>query len=123
MRKYANDMTVEELRKLADQKEQEEENKIHKQGFLKEDLYDQFSDRHTYCFDDLVDDWVYTKKEVDEIKQNFADSFTLILKKGAKFVAFKNDDDTYSWYDDENYGIENRDDAWAKRFLENITEV
>lgn len=119
----ANNMTPTELRKLADQKE--EENKVIKEGFLKEDLYS-FSNSYAgdagLSFRKTDEDWLSRRVDRDRIIQEFINSFELVLPKGTRFVAFRYNG-TIHWFDDINYGVEEADEDWAEKHLENIRDI
>ena len=107
-------MTPEQLRKLADSIEEEQNNKVVKIGYLKHDLYINYSVRlpenHTF---------IYTKKTFDKFIDKIKNEFD-ILKKGTKFICFFGED---GWFDNINYGLECLDDKWAEENLERIEEI
>lgn len=118
----ANSMTPQQLRKLADEKE--ENSKPIKEGFLKEDLYSFDGDSSNYnaYFIKHRDFWLYSKKTKDEIIKDFASKFALVLKAGTKFVCFL-DKGKETWFDDVNYGVESMSEEWAEKYLVNIQKV
>ncbi len=118
-------MTPKELRALADKLEQEEENRIYKIGFLKEDYYVFLQSYRYHCIS-FQKSWAECKmlnrSQVDSFIQEFSNNFQLALPKGTKFICYKSDN-TEMWCDDVNYGIEDRNSQWAQRYLENIQDV
>lgn len=115
-------MSPQELRKLADKKEQE--NVVRKVGYLKCDLYNFQSDRNgSINFSASWGSfWLKTKEEKDDLIREFKSRFEKVLKKGTKFVCFITDGEE-CWFDDENYGVESMTTAWAAEWLENQTDV
>lgn len=71
-------------------------------------------------FDHRVKDWVFTPSEKAMCIEEFANTFTLAIRKGDSFTGFIEEDGTESWYDDVNYGLEQMDVKWAKKYLTNI---
>jgi hypothetical protein len=114
-------MTPKELRALADKLEQEE--KMVKVGYAKEDLYnfDGPGPGITY-HRGWGDFWLQTGKKKNLLIEDFISSFALVIPKGTKFVCYIRNGKEL-WYDDINYGIENMDSKWAEKYLENITNV
>lgn len=104
--------TPEQLRKLADKIEIEQEDKIFKIGYLKHDIYVNFNvkliENHTFIF---------TKKTFDEFINEITNQFN-IIKKGTKFVRFYD-----GWYESVDYIVECLDDTWAKEHLERIKDA
>jgi hypothetical protein len=118
--KDANQMTPEELRALADQKEEGE--KPIKTGELKHDLYCFDSNAVKYHMNNM-EYWMVTKEEVDLFIATVEKlCCSLDLKKGAKFICFL-EDGGESWYDDVNYGVEGVGADWAEKHLTNIKKV
>jgi len=115
-------MSPDELRALADQKEQE--HSIRKTGFLKHDLYD-YSTRLgygglTYTHDVHVP---VTPQERAAIIEEFSNTFDLILPRGTKFCCFICDGEEV-WEDDLNWGLQIiNDPSWVEKHLENVQEV
>jgi len=114
-----NSMTPEELRALADKKE--EEAKQIKKGTLKHDLYyyhGQGSDQ--LKMEVRLQDVLMTKQMVEDTRKAFEkvlEKHIDKLEKGTPFVCYKNDGEE-SWYDDVNFGIEDMSSEWAKENLE-----
>lgn len=117
--KDADQMTPEELRELADEKEND--GKVVKTGMLKHDLYEGFYDRNRYEHIDFGH-WLITKDQRDRLIEDFKRELCLVLPKGTKFVALKFGNEI-SWFDDINYGCENQSEEWANENLENIIEI
>ena len=113
-------MTPQQLRDLADKKEQELANKISHVGYLKEDLYNFHSDSGSNMEFHLPwgNFWLKTKEQKDKLIKSFEGRFELALRKGAKFVRYAEEK---LWYD-EDYGVEGMNDDWAQAYLENIEE-
>ena len=109
-------MTPDELRALADKKEEE---RIRKIGFLRCDLYTTDNHFDSRYFDD---DWIFTSDVKDQYIKEFEAGFELALPKGTKFVCYIEDGEE-SWFDDINYGAENLDKAWADKYLEKVEEL
>lgn len=110
-----------ELRKLADQ--MEEEDRPIKTATLKHDLYDiesQYSGSNRAFYIEAVD-WYFDEKFKNKLLEDFKNSINIVLKKGTQFncylIAGRE-----AWYD-ENSEIENMDSAWAGRHLENIRQL
>jgi len=116
--KDADQMTPEELRELADQKEAE--GKIVKKGVLKHDLYESFVGKQYYPID--FGHWLITEEQRNETIEDFKKELPLVLKKGTPFVGL-NFENGISWFDDINYGCEDQSEEWANKNLENIVEV
>ena len=67
--------------------------------------------------------WFMSEKRFKGEIDKFVAS-TDIIPKGTKFVKIQFDHaDEGTWFDDIKYGIEDMDEAWAKKNLENIEEV
>lgn len=117
----ANLMSPEELRELANKKE--EENNPVKVGFLKMDLYGFQSDSYeSMSFKKSWGNfWLKTEKQKSATIEEFKSRFEKVLEKGAKFVCYMIDGEE-SWFDDEGYGVENMDNKWANKYLENIQD-
>lgn len=117
-------MTPQQLRELADKKEKDDENKIIKVGYLKMDLYSFESDHYSKILfaEDWGDFWLKTNEEMLAIIESFKEKFKLVLPKGSKFVCYHYDDQDF-WFDDENVGVEQVDNNWAEKYLENISIV
>lgn len=123
-------MSPDELRALADQKEQEA--KPLKHATLKHDLY-RFDSDSGFPYgtirlaipDKFKHHWLYTKEERDEIleifKSQIEENFELTLKKDAKFMCFSYEG-TEQWEDVEFNEVE-ADDTWAKTHLTNIKKL
>lgn len=121
MNKKIEDMTPAELRKLADEKEQQEINRIIKVGYAKEDIYSlpvEGSGRLTLTLDTPY--WFGTKDVVEELINNLRNESKVIIPKGHKFECFRGHCGEDVW-DSVNSELENMEDAFAKEFLENIT--
>lgn len=104
----AEDMTPEELRALANLKEQEQEQfRITKIGYLKCDLY-------TYV--PQPERWFCTLEEKEEWCR---DSFTLLYPKGSQFLCTIYEGEE-SWVYDKDPDGDDWDTLWAEKFLENI---
>jgi hypothetical protein len=114
----ASTMTPQQLRELAKKKEQEELDKTVKKGYLKEDLYTLNNGESIYEL--TTDDFYYGETQMIKEVKAFKDSFELVLEKGTEFDCYLyNGYET--WSDNANYGVEDMDSEWAKRWLENIT--
>lgn len=126
----ANQMTPDELRALADEKE--EQSKPIKKATLKHDLY-RFDSDSGFPYgtvrlaipEKFKNHWLYTKEERDEILQFFKsqieENFILTLEKDAKFLCFSYEG-TEQWEDVEFNEVE-ADDNWAKTHLANIKRI
>lgn len=115
--KTLDQMTPDELRALANQKEKEDSNKIVKVGYLKEDLYH-------FIKTGLLDvlnrtDWFLSKNKVEKIFLEIKSHFEIILKAGSKFDCYLEEGEE-SWYDSSNAGVECMSAKWATKYLENI---
>jgi hypothetical protein len=106
-------MSPQELRALADKKEQE--NKVQKIGYLKHNLYslDIDYDLSRYLREGL---FCIEKSEKEEIEKKIKGLFKITAKKNTKFVCFIVDDKE-CWFDDENIGIESMPQEWAEKNL------
>ncbi len=119
--KDANQMTPEELRALADQREFDIVDKVIKTGELKHDLYYfDFKDVSSLAQD--MEFWA-TKEELDIfIKDVMSLAPSLNLKKGDSFSCYH-----YSyedmWFDDDGVGMEEMPNEWAEKHLINIKDV
>lgn len=116
--KNADEMSPQELRELADQKEQSQINKVIKIGFLKEDLW---TPPYTYGKDDAdTEEYIHiiNTDAKNKMIQGYIDSFDP-LSKGSKFTCVLT---KYGpvWYDKDG---EEYEDDFAERYLENIQEV
>ena len=116
----AETMTPQELRALAEMKEQED--RVVRRGELKHDLYS-FNDGSTK-FDYMnhgFNDFYFSEETKGMVIDKFISLFEPVLKKGTPFVAYYDKmSDCCNWYDDVGYGIEDKDDDWAKEHLTNI---
>lgn len=106
-----NTMSPQELRALADKKEQE--SKVQKIGYLKHDLYSLDMD---YDLSRSLKEGLFCieKSEKEKIEKKIKSLFKVIAKKNTKFVCFIIDDEE-CWFDDENIGIENMSQEWAEK--------
>ena len=127
----ANQMTPDELRALADEKE--EQSKPIKKATLKHDLY-RFDSDSGFPYgtirlaipEKFKHHWLYTKEERDEILENFKsqinDCFKHTLDNGTEFLCFKYDGKE-QWEDADFGEIEGADNNWAKTHLTNIKKL
>lgn len=116
--KSIKDMTPEELRKLADEKE-DELNSVIKEGILKHDIYHHGIERITPS---QYLDWNFTKDEFDQFINNISNHMLkLMIPKETRFICY-NDCGIEFWTDDINFGIE-ADNDWAEKHLENIKDL
>ena len=117
MSKSIDQMTAAELRALADEREEQENNTPKKKGFLKKSIY---------IFEDDIEfreklREELTAEEGDKLIEEFRSRFKCVVPKGTEFHCFK-DGNSYGWFDTIGWGIEDRGEEWAAEFLENIQE-
>lgn len=112
-------LSIDELKEVIAHKEQELN--VVKEGFLKENLYI-FRSKHARKPNFAVDPDFLTGDEMEKLIHEFKDQFELAVKKGTRFVAYWYYD-SLMWYDDIGYGIEEKEDHWAEKYLENIREI
>ena len=112
-------LTEEERQLILDKRTKEEAEKPKKTGILKENLYTISSDL------DASGEygWLFSKSVKETIIKDFKSRFELALEKGAEFICYYRDDGSESWYDQENYGIEDMSADWAKEHLTNIKNI
>lgn len=115
----AENMSPKELRELADKKEKE--NKPTKTGFLKEDLYyfESDSSNGLSFFQTWGIFWLKTVEQMEYLKSLFSSRFKKVLPKGTQFLCYTIDGEDF-WYDCINCGVEEMDNSWAEKYLENI---
>lgn len=106
--KSLEEMTPQELRELADKKEEDKYKPV-KQAELKHDLY--------YVKENMACDWLVTSERKDEI---INDMFTLVLK-GTEFECYTIDG-IDNWYDIDGFDIDKPAD-WVEEHLENIRNI
>ncbi len=112
-------MSPEELRALADKKEQE--STVVKIGYLKHDLYSCYRDKYIHIRDQFYRGFYNIEKHIiDDLIKNVSTAFKITAKQGTKFVCYIVEEKE-SWFDDENIGIEDMPKEWAEEHLENIT--
>lgn len=114
--KNADEMTPEELRRLADEKEFEEQYKVVKTGILKHDLYYIDEDPIKVSTNGVG---VVTKERWDEILKNLLKTEPC-LEKGDTFECYLEDGEEY-WHDEDGY-VEGESAEWAKEHLD-VEEV
>lgn len=119
--KKLEDMTPNELRKLADEKENEEWVEI-KEGFLKEDIYSMNCLNDYLKYNTKIDINFITETEKRKIERDF-DQFEKLLKKGTRFLCYDFKEEGQLWFDDVNCGIEEQSNDWAEKYLENIRKL
>lgn len=111
-KKLADSMTPEELRALADKKEEEARWKTIKRATLKHDLFLLREKR-------IYGNWV-NEKELEEIKNNL---YIMHVPKGTEFECIMLDNKWNMWFDCDGVGLEEMSDEWANENLENIESV
>lgn len=107
-------LSAAELRKLADQKQKEEENTIIKTGRLKEDIY-YFEGSHS-----SVPEYCSVEQKEKAIKY-FASNFRIVCPAGMLFNCYIVDG-AESWYS-ENNEICEYDEVWARENLFDIKVI
>jgi hypothetical protein len=103
-----------ELRKLAKEKQKEEENTIHKTGLLKKDIYYFEGEQHLppmYC----------SESEKNDLIEQFRKNFKVVCPAGMLFNCYIIDGEEL-WYS-ENNEICEYDEVWAKENLSDIKDV
>lgn len=118
----ANSLSPDQLRALADQKEQEA--KVRKIGFLRHDLYDfpsvvGYSGLH-YHRGDIQ--FPLTPAERDDAIKKFTRGFKMILPRGLRMNCYLIDGEEVWSDDDGNLEIIN-DARWVEKHLERVEEV
>lgn len=109
-----NNMTPDELRALADKREKEEQFKVYKTGYAKENMY---------CADLYIDPVdLYTETELSDLLQEFEDSKECVIEKGALFECLM-PHGKEEWFDTVGGYIEGEGEEWAEKYLENIKDV
>jgi hypothetical protein len=115
-------LTKKEIQLILDHRKEEEEDLPKKQGFLKADLYE--ADSCIEIFTSLyygVGSKAEIKLELNNLSKSIFECEP-VLKKGAKFYYYGDNSRNGGWYDTDNYGIENADEDFAKKYLENISK-
>lgn len=123
------DLTEEEFNIINRMREERKEDEVSKIGFLKHNLaYGwQLSEKVDRLINSINNFWV-SEEELEVMLSSLKKMFCkdeeecLWAPKGTKFIYLKFDGE-YSWFDDEGIGIEDQDDEWAKKHLENIQEI
>ena len=111
-------MTPEELRELADKKE-DEQLTPDKQGILKDNLY------MNYELDPngkITIPYVVDEQELEELINNIRNKYELALEKGTRFVGFTDEDGDCEWIDDVGYGMDLTNEG-AQQYLDNISDI
>ena len=103
-----------EMRKK--KKLEEDRNKPKKMGFLKHNIYFYSQPHMPETYASMI-----TQSEKDSLIEDYESCFSL-LESGTKCVCFI-DDGVELWFDDVNFGIEERDSDWAKENLINIQDI
>jgi hypothetical protein len=122
-------LTSEEKELVLKHREQNALNKPQKVGYLKMDLFSYDTDfgsgGNGLAFYRESDNglWLCDKEVMKTWVRQFKEHFKLEIPKGIKFVCFIDKDGKESWFDDENYGMEDRSRGWAETFLEKIYEL
>ena len=99
-------------------------NNVKKVGYLKMDLYGTPFDNRSGNYRSHIKTYhLVTAADKEELINEFNSQFDVALPQGSKFVCFMNRDGSESWFDDVNYGIEDMDGAWAKKYLEKIETI
>ena len=120
--KDLNDMTPDELREYANQKEkQEEDGKAIKTAEAKYNLYYINKDNLKNIMDDISYDWIISIDEIDSLLSQIKGEIELIISKGDDFECINEDGD--SWYDLTSGWVEGFDEEWAKIHLTNIKDL
>jgi len=117
-------LTKEEREVILKLRKEQDENSPKKRGYLVKDLYSYpCSDcDFTPIFESSEPFWLCDKNQIDKWKQEFDENFKKVLKKGAEFVCYIINNEEH-WYDDENYGVEDMNASWAKKYLSNIKDI
>lgn len=116
-------LTDEEKEVIKKLREEKESDKPYREAFLKHDLWtsDGFSRDFKIEIDiprDISEEM--TQEDVLMLTKLFQDSFKIILKKGERFVSsIYEGEELWDNYD-SNYGIEEKDNKWAEKHLENF---
>lgn len=121
--KNAEDMTPDELRALADQKEAGTKRKPVKRGVLKHDLY--FIDSNAQRdIDELFGSYTLTWDDMHTAIKDVTDHAP-VLCSGSEFLCYLVHG-IEKWWDNEDevaQGIECEDSNWAEEHLEDIVDV
>lgn len=107
-------LSPKELRDLADKLE---EPVLIKEGFLKKDLYQFLSETGMPYYYNNDYDWLFDKQAMKDMILDFTGRFEIVLHKGTRFVCYRDCEGNEDWYDDIGYGLDNKDNEWAKQNL------
>lgn len=107
-------LSPKELRDLADKME---EPVLIKEGFLKKDLYQFTSETGMPYYYNNDYDWIFDKQAMNNMISEFKERFENVLPKGTRFVCYRDYEGNEMWYDDIGYGLDNKDNEWAKENL------
>lgn len=116
-------LTEKEKQLILEKRKLEESNIAKKVGYLKHNLYTtDFDIKYPQTYDTLCTAKV-RQQYIQKFNKAIRDACCLAAPKGTKFVCFINLNKSESWYDDMNYGIENRSSVWARSNLVNIQNI